>query len=849
MSDDHLLQRIKQELRRKISSFAGLQPLSSDANVEAKKIYEQKLIKSLCGKAVWLVILFLPILLLTFWMGTIFHPKQKTQNMHEEHDHKSEKDKIKFWTCSMHPQIKLPTNDAKCPICFMDLVPVHSGGADVGATELSLSENALKLAKIETEPALYRKLTHTLRMVGKVDYDETKVASVSLWTPGKSKLIRMLIAFTGANVKKGTPLVEVYSPDLIAAQGEYLSAYNSFKKFSKNNSQILGTEDNVKASERKLIDLGMTISQIKVLQERNKPDESTIIYSPVTGTVIGKLVNEGEWHSRGMAIYRIADLSKVWVKLEAYETDINWIRHKQEVHFETEAYPGRIFKGHITFIDPFLNKMTRTVPLRVDAINFDGELKPGMFVTASVKVKVAEGGEVADYAKKPSRRKRIRRRVLSIPYTAPLITGKRAIVYVQEEKKKYNGEGEPKVVQRLYHAAEVKLGPRAGNYYVVLSGLEEGQMVVTQGAFKIDSALQIMAKPSMMNPGQKKVKKLQAFSQNQIPPYAIAGALYHKKMKQIIDPYLDATKSLATDNLENSYKHFLIIKKEIDQMSVKKLDLSQISEEKIKGQLVALKKLFLDFEKKKDIKYLREIFGKLSPIITSYMDDFGHTYKKPLYLMFCPMIDNHWWQTSEELKNPYYGAMMLRCGDKKKTHKPLKANQIGKIAAVSGRYWDYEALYHKPMKKLVDSYLAIGNIMSKDSIEGIYEHKKIIAKALSKIKVKKMLTHPKIQKKMARQLYSIKQTIMEMNGSDINVLRRDYLDISNALIRYVEDFGHLYPNPLYIMHCPMYRHDMGGFWIQNHTNVSNPYFGSQMFHCGDVERNIPSISHPKNKGE
>jgi len=217
----------------------------------------------------------------------------------------------------------------------------------------------------------------------------------------------------------------------------------------------------------------------------------------------------------------------VWVYLDAYESDMMWIRYGQEVEFETEAYPGEVFAGTISFIDPVLNAKTRTVKLRVDVENPDGKLKPEMFVRAVVRAKVAQGGRVMDeamagkwicpmhpdvvkdgagscdicgmdlvtteslgYVKVDAPKEA----PLIIPASAPLITGKRAVVYVQLRDKE----------KPTYEGREVVLGPRAGDYYIVKSGLDEGEIVVTKGNFKIDSALQIRAKPSMMNPKPEK---------------------------------------------------------------------------------------------------------------------------------------------------------------------------------------------------------------------------------------------------------------------------------------------------------------------------------------------------------
>jgi len=245
------------------------------------------------------------------------------------------------------------------------------------------------------------------------------------------------------------------------------------------------------------------------------------------GIVIHKNATEGMYVNTGTPIYRVADLSRLWVKLDAYESDLPWIRYGQEVEFTTQAYPGQVFKGTISFIDPVLNDKTRTVKVRVNVDNSQGELKPQMFVKAIVHSQVAGVGKImaAELAGKwicPMHPDVVKTQAgscdicgmdlvtteslgyvkadtpekapLVIPVSAPLITGKRAVVYVQV----------PNTEKPTYQGREIVLGPRAGDYYIVKSGLAEGEIVVTNGNFKIDSAMQIQAKPSMMNPQGEK---------------------------------------------------------------------------------------------------------------------------------------------------------------------------------------------------------------------------------------------------------------------------------------------------------------------------------------------------------
>jgi Cu(I)/Ag(I) efflux system membrane fusion protein len=319
-------------------------------------------------------------------------------------------------------------------------------------------------------------------------------------------------------------MVYLYSPQLLSAQAELLQALKAIQETSGATELIRRSSvATLNAAREKLRLLGLQKEQIDEIEKTGKTTDHLTIYAPIGGIVIAKHANAGDYVETGAKIYTIADLSEVWVKLDAYESDLEWLRYGQAVEFTTEAYPGEAFKGTISFIDPMLNPMTRTVKLRVNVSNPDGRLKPEMFVRAVVRSKIAGAGMVMDenmagkwicpmhpsiVKERPGKcdicgmdlvtteslgyvtAKPASEPPLVIPTTAALITGKRAVVYVRLE-----GKDKP-----TFEGREIVLGPRAGDYYLVKEGLAEGEQVVTKGNFKIDSALQIQAKPSMMSP-------------------------------------------------------------------------------------------------------------------------------------------------------------------------------------------------------------------------------------------------------------------------------------------------------------------------------------------------------------
>lgn len=478
--------------------------------------------KKLWFRSIWVKTALIAIIAFAagFFIKSILQPS-KAEAEHKQPTGETEEQGEQWWTCSMHPEVRLP-KPGICPKCPMQLIPVTSSAGDVGEREISFSEAAIKLMEIETTAVERKFVTAEVRMVGKVDYDETRVKHITAWVRGR--IDRLYVDFTGVNVKKGDHMVYLYSGELLGDQQALLAAIEGAKNVKPGSSTVATRlkSANVEAVRTRLRLRGLTDEQISEIEKSGKPVTHLTIYSPIGGTVIDKKANEGMYVDEGTHIYTVADLSHLWVKLDAYESDLPWIRYGQEVEFTTEAYPGEVFKGKISFRDPVLNAKTRTVKLRINVDNTEGKLKPEMFVRAVVRSRVAGGGKVMapEMAGKwicPMHPAIVKTEAgncdicgmdlvtteslgyvvdvpkeapLVIPATAPLITGTRAVVYVQV----------PGAEKPTYEGRQIVLGSRAGDYYIVKSGLAEGEIVVTNGNFKIDSALQIQAKSSMMNP-------------------------------------------------------------------------------------------------------------------------------------------------------------------------------------------------------------------------------------------------------------------------------------------------------------------------------------------------------------
>jgi Cu(I)/Ag(I) efflux system membrane fusion protein len=432
-----------------------------------------------------------------------------------------------IWTCSMHPQVR-QDHPGKCPFCGMTLIPAGAAG-DKAAGIIEFTPEAVKLMEIQTLPVERKFVSSQVKLIGKLDYDQTRIKSITAWTGGR--IDRLFVDYTGMPVRQGDHMVELYSPELISAQSELLESLKSSKTVGASSSDLIrrSVEGTLKASREKLRLLGVSEEQIKQIESTGKVLDHLIIPAPIGGVVIDKMATEGMYVQTGMAIYTIADLSRLWVIMDAYESDLSWIRFGQKVEFATDAVPGKTFSATVSFISPVLDEMTRTVKVRAVVDNPDGVLKPGMFIRGLIHTQLTRDGKVMDasFAGKyicPMHGEVIKdapgacdtcgmalvkaedlgyqtavqptEAPLVIPATAPLITGRdlnKAIVYVEGGTAQH-----PVFVGR-----EVVLGPKAGDFYVVESGLMEGERVVTNGAFKIDSAAQIRAMPSMMTRTEK----------------------------------------------------------------------------------------------------------------------------------------------------------------------------------------------------------------------------------------------------------------------------------------------------------------------------------------------------------
>ncbi len=361
---------------------------------------------------------------------------------------------VAYYTCTMHPSVR-ETEPGRCPSCNMDLIPVYATAAeDTEAVDLTFSVSSAKQQLIGVTFAQVRRahVHRAVRAYGRVVPDETRAADVNLRVGGWIE--DLFVDFTGRTVRQGEPLFSLYSPELLAAQSEYLVALRAARA---GGSKAEG--DRLVASARERLRLWqVTDARIRELEAGGEPSTVVTIVSPATGVVVEKMAVKGMRVEPGMTLYKIVDLTRVWINADVYESELSLIRVGQEVDVTVRTTPPMTLRGTVAYIDPVLDPSTRTARARVTLPNPEGRLKPEMYVEADFHLDLGER--------------------LVVPESAVLRTGKRQIAFVDK------GDG-------VFEARLVTLGVHGEDYVEVVDGLGEGERVVTSANFLIDAEAQV----------------------------------------------------------------------------------------------------------------------------------------------------------------------------------------------------------------------------------------------------------------------------------------------------------------------------------------------------------------------
>ena len=554
----------------------------------------------------------------------------------KEHDHTKEVTSNQMWTCSMHPQIMQP-EAGDCPICGMDLIPAEAGADGLAADEFKLTENAMKLANIETTVIIdANESENSILLSGKIVENEKKNAVQVTYFSGRIE--KLLINFTGEKIRKGQQLATIYSPELFAAQQELLTTV----KLKESQPQLY------KAVRNKLKLWKLSEAQINSIESSGKVIENFPVYATVSGTVTEKMVEIGQSVKQGQGLFKIADLQSLWAEFDVYESQIESIKTGQNIEVSTNTQSDKTIISKVSFIDPVLNTKTRTVTLRADLNNSKGLLKPGMFVK----------GKLSAITKSNS---------ISVPASAVLWTGKRSVVYVKTKQD-----------QAIFEMREVQIGSKIGESYQVLVGLKNGDEVVTNGAFTVDAAAQLQGKKSMMNKsggtvmtGHEGHLGMNHNGQNMkmTNERIEVDSKFQEQLKTVFDKYIILKDALIKGDSKTSTQASSMILKNLAEVDMKLLkgdahnSWMQLSTD--------LKTHTRSLNSTADIKTQRNHFKPLSSSLIMAVEKFGVNMQ--VYSQFCPMADNntggYWLSLEDKVLNPYFGDAMLKCGEVTKTIK------------------------------------------------------------------------------------------------------------------------------------------------------------------------------------
>jgi Cu(I)/Ag(I) efflux system membrane fusion protein len=555
------------------------------------------------------------------------------------HNHAETVEKNQKWTCSMHPQIMQP-EAGDCPICGMDLIPAETSADGLLADQFKLTENALALANIETSIVGNRKVeNNAIKLSGKiVENEEANLVQVSYFS---GRIEQLNVSFTGEEVQKGQLLATIYSPDLYAAQQELITAASL-----KETQPAL-----YKAVRNKLKIWKLSESQIKEIETSGKVKENFPVFATVSGTVSEKLVEEGNHIKQGQPLLKIANLTTVWANFDVYENQINRFKKGQEVFVITNAYPNKVFKSKVDFIDPVLDATTRTVKLRVVLNNKDEVFKPGMFVEGKIKEITSSKEEV-----------------VIIPSSAVLWTGRRSVVYLKANPN------EP-----IFEMLEITLGNKIGDTYEVLQGLKNGDEIVTNGTFTVDAAAQLQGKKSMMNKeggktitgheghlGREKTASINDEKHINVNQRLNVSKGFQNQLKAVFYEYIKLKDAFVKDDSNNV---MVVSKRLLNNLHL--VDMKLLTDKVGHAQWMLLEKEIkaaaTSISKTSNIKGQRNHFKQLSSSIANALEVFGINEK--VYHQFCPMVDNnngaYWLSKEEKVINPYFGEAMLTCGEVK----------------------------------------------------------------------------------------------------------------------------------------------------------------------------------------
>jgi len=712
-----------------------------------------------------------------------------------------------FYTCGMHPWVILPA-PGLCPICHMDLTPLDP---DKFSGEIMIDPVVTQNIGVRIGPVTKGPVVQTIRTVGTVDYDETRVRDVNIKVTGWIE--KLYVDYLGAEVEAGQALFDVYAPDLFEAQEQYLLEYRKKDAPGGRSSGV----NLLEATRTRLEYYDITPEQISRLEETGAPSKAMTIHSPHRGVVIAKHANEGMRVDEGMQVYRIADLSKVWVMVTLYEYQLPFVEAGQRAVMTLSYIPGQEFEGKVIYVYPYLDAQTRQVSVRLEFDNPTLLLKPGMY--ANVELRSTLAGE----------------RTLA-PRSAILDTGARQIAFVSL------GEGrfEPRDVH-------VGVETMAGEVEI-LDGLRPGEMVVTSGQFLLDSETTIRESLAKMIKGtmaaeQEAVVAVAGTSELTSLPPEVASSL-----NGIMSAYFAISDALAGDTTEGIATDARGIATGVDQLLE-----TEIAQDPHfwhrHDEVATVRGKALELIDVPDIDEARLKFADLSVALAKLVRSTGvpPSYGTQVHQLHCPMFlegqgGSVWLQPQGKPRNPFMGSVMLECFDERTT-LPVTGATTDKepsVEAAPDRDTSPVAIdvpAQESIDRLVEAYLVIQETLTRDETKGTSTRLQAIGEAAA---VLSNTTNEQVAGPAERIALAANR-----RPEDLDTLRDTFEAISNPLIELVRVAapGESVAPALYEIYCPMVKKS----WLQPSRTVANPY-APYMLRCGTVKAEYtgrPTTENPQ----
>jgi Cu(I)/Ag(I) efflux system membrane fusion protein len=516
------------------------------------------------------------------------------------------------YQCPMHPWIKSDRPGDRCTICGMELVA--AGGGQAASTEVdpnlvTLTPAQAAVTGVQTAEVKRGSVTRTLRVSGVIDDDDTRHRILAARVPGRIEQLQ--VNYVGAPVEAGAPLATIYSPEMLTAQRQYLERIKA--------GAIATSQSDRAAARERLLELGLTEEEIAILDKTLKPTAMVSVRAPMSGTVVSRSVYEGQYVETNDRLFEIGDFSQMWFVFDAYEPDLAWLKPGQTVEVSVPSLPGQVLTAPITFIDPNLNEMSRSARVRVTLDNPDRRLLHGQTAQALV---VGTGPET-----------------LMVPRSAVLQHSGRPVVYLDQ-----GAAG--------YRAQEIQLGRVGDTQAEVVSGLAEGDRVVTQAALILDAQAQL-AHAAVGAAGHH---------HDQGPAKVPAGTQPHDEaayglLKALVFAAADAAAALAADDLAG-YQQALPALREAQaaylagHAPASRGPLGEISGKLVEGP---------------DLDAARRAFEPVSTAVADLARGEHVHHREGLTIFQCPMTPvlgtGRWLSRSNQLRNPFFGSAMIECGD------------------------------------------------------------------------------------------------------------------------------------------------------------------------------------------